>query len=67
MAKMKWYDWTGYWLLVIGGFAWLGLGVFKYNFVTALFGRFERVIYTVVGAAAIFATYTGLKLALEKK
>lgn len=45
-------------LVVIGGVNWGLIGLFDYNLVSALFGAdsiVTRVIYVVVGIAAIYA------------
>lgn len=43
-------------LTIIGGINWLLIGIFKFDFVAALFGEmsvFSRVVYTLVGIAAL--------------
>ena len=47
-------------LLIIGGLNWGLVGLFQFNLVDALFGAGEpltRVIYIVVGIAAIWGIY----------
>jgi uncharacterized membrane protein YuzA (DUF378 family) len=47
-------------LLIIGGINWGLVGFFDYNLVDALFGKggaLARVIYALVGVAAIYVAY----------
>jgi len=47
-------------LLIIGGLNWGLVGLFDFNVVNFVFGHFpvvERLIYDVVGLAAIYAIY----------
>jgi uncharacterized protein len=48
-------------LLIIGGLNWGLIGLFQFDLVAAIFGGqagfFSRVIYTIVGAAAVYTTY----------
>jgi len=43
-------------LLVIGGLNWGLVGLFDFNLVKAIFGEgaFARIIYTIVGLAAVY-------------
>jgi uncharacterized membrane protein YuzA (DUF378 family) len=48
-------------LLVIGGLNWALVGLFQWNLVEAALGAvpiFERLVYVVVGAAAVFLAAT---------
>jgi len=52
-------------LLIIGGLNWGLVGAFDYNLVDSLFGVesvLSRVIYSVVGLAALYCIYTVVKL-----
>ncbi|RXZ78645.1 DUF378 domain-containing protein [Paenibacillaceae bacterium] len=46
-------------LIIIGGLNWLSVGLFKYDVVSEIFGGTEeigsRIIYIVVGVAALYA------------
>lgn len=47
-------------LLIIGGLNWGLVGLFDFNLVTAVFGSIpvlEKVVYILVGVAAIFKAY----------
>jgi len=48
-------------LLIIGGLNWGLVGVFEFNLVAAIFGgsdaAFARIIYTLVGLAAVYGIY----------
>ena len=43
-------------LLIVGGINWLLVGIFSWNLVTWIFGVgvFARIIYVIVGLAAIW-------------
>lgn len=64
MAKMKWYDWAAYCLLVIGGINW-GLAIFGVNLVslTIPWVWLQKVIYGVVGASGLYGIFILGKLA----
>ncbi len=74
MTKMKWYDWLTYFLLILGGIN-LGLtGVFEFNLIeklisliiesyTVTFAYIKTAVYTIIGLAALYGIYTGIKLA----
>lgn len=49
-----------YVLAVIGALAWLLVGLFSFNPVTAIFGSgiVSRIIYSVVGVAGIWLLFT---------
>ena len=56
---MKGLDTLSKWLVVIGGLNWGLVGIFKYDLVAGLLGggdaasSIPRVVYTIVGIAAI--------------
>ena len=44
-------------LAVIGGFNWGSVGIFRYDFISGLFGTHStasRIIYTLIGLASIW-------------
>jgi uncharacterized membrane protein YuzA (DUF378 family) len=52
-------------LLIIGGFNWGLVGWLNYNLVDSLFGAgsvISRVIYAIVGMAALYCIYTMIKM-----
>lgn len=52
-------------LLIIGGFNWGLVGWLDYNLVDSLFGAgsvISRVIYAIVGMAALYGIYTMVKM-----
>lgn len=64
MKRLNWLDWTAFVLVIIGGLNWGLIGFFGYNLVTAIFGTalFSRIIFAVVGIAALYSVYTLTKL-----
>lgn len=61
---MRWnaIDWIAWALMVIGGLNWGFIGFFNYNLVDSLFGttQLSRVIYAIVGIAAVWQLISGL-------
>lgn len=53
-------DWIAWVLVLVGGLNWGLWGIFKWDLVAAVFGggdaalAFPRVIYTLVGVAALY-------------
>jgi len=65
MAKMKTLDWIAITLLIVGGINWGLVGLFDFNLVTFLFGKwdmFVKIIYTIVGLSGLYSIYTLSKL-----
>ncbi len=57
MAKLNILDWICMILVVIGGLNWLLIGIFDFNFVSAIFGAMfilSRIVYILVGVAALY-------------
>lgn len=55
-------------ITVIGGLNWLLVGLFKFNLVDKIFGEgsmLARVIYVIVGVAAVYTFSFGPKLRKE--
>lgn len=55
--RMNWFDYIVWILLIIGGLNWGLIGLFEYNLVDDIFGAAStasRVIYTIVGLAAVY-------------
>jgi uncharacterized membrane protein YuzA (DUF378 family) len=63
--KLNAIDWLAMVLVIIGGLNWGLVGAFKYNLVDTIFGEMSalsRIIYTLVGLAAVYLIYTAVKL-----
>jgi uncharacterized protein len=53
-------DWLAFVLVIVGGLNWGLVGLFNFNLVTFIFGSvpiLERLIYILVGIAAIYLAY----------
>jgi uncharacterized membrane protein YuzA (DUF378 family) len=64
MRDLNVLDWIVVILLIIGGLNWGLIGFFNYNLVDAIFGAglLSRIIYAVVGLAAIYMIYLSANL-----
>ena len=61
--KMNMLDKLAYTLLVIGGLNWALIGFFNYNLVNKVFSTdLARIIYSVVGVAALYGLFTIIKM-----
>lgn len=74
MIKLKNFnvvDWVASILVIIGGLNWGLVGFFKYDLVASVFGSgdpeasFPRVIFALVGLAALWMIYTMFKMGKE--
>lgn len=62
-------DWAAMVLMIIGGINWGLVGIFDFNLVSALFGTqtpLSRLVYAVVGIAALYGVYLLSKMAARK-
>jgi len=67
VMKMSAWDKLAYTLVVIGGLNWGLVGFFKYNLVDKVFSTgLARIIYAVVGLAALWMLYGILTMMSEK-
>ena len=56
-------------LMIIGGINWGLVGIFNFDLVAALFGTqtpLSRLVYAVVGLAALYGIYLLSKMAARK-
>lgn len=61
MHKNSVLDWIGYVLVIVGALNWGLVGAFNFNLVNAILGSLptvERVVYILVGIAAIYVAAT---------
>lgn len=68
--KLNTMDIIGYVLVVIGGLNWGLVGLFEYNLVDSIFGAgslMARVVYSLVGLAAVYMIFTFFKLSGKVK
>jgi uncharacterized protein len=57
MRKLTTLDWIALVLIIVGALNWGLIGIFAFDLVAAIFGAMSvlaRIIYTLVGAAAIY-------------
>jgi len=54
-------DWIAFVLVAVGALNWGLVGIFEWDLVAAIFGdmsALSRVIYTLVGVAAVYRIFT---------
>jgi uncharacterized membrane protein YuzA (DUF378 family) len=65
MTRLNTLDWIALILVIIGGLNWGLVGFFNWNLVHAIFGSvswLERLIYAIVGLAALYVAVISPKL-----
>lgn len=59
-------DWIAMILLIVGGINWGLVGLAQFDLVAALFGGqdalLSRIVYILVGLAALYSIYTAMKV-----
>lgn len=66
--KMNVFDKVAYTLLVIGGLNWALIGFFNYNLIGKVFSNdVARIIYSVVGVAALYGLYQIASMRSKRK
>jgi uncharacterized protein len=66
--KFNAIDWIALVLAIIGGLNWGLVGAFKFDLVATIFGdmsSLSRIVYVLVGLAAVYLIYTATKLVKE--
>ena len=66
--KINILDWVAIVLVIVGGLNWGLVGAFKFDLVATIFGdmsSLSRIVYVLVGLAAIYLIYTATKLVKE--
>ncbi|MES2674784.1 MAG: DUF378 domain-containing protein [Pseudomonadota bacterium] len=61
--------WIALILLIVGGVNWGLVGLFRFDFVAALFGEMtglSRIIYVLVGLAALYSIFTASRFSGKK-
>jgi uncharacterized membrane protein YuzA (DUF378 family) len=69
-SAMSAMDYLAMALLIIGGLNWGMVGLFNVDMVATLFGpgsALTRVVYVLVGIAALYSVYTTAKMASSKR
>lgn len=69
MKKLNAFDWTSLILLIVGGLNWGLVGLFKLDLINATLGDswLARIIYVLVGAAAVYAILMTGKMGKESQ
>jgi uncharacterized membrane protein YuzA (DUF378 family) len=65
MKKLSALDWVAMILVVIGGLNWGLVGAFNFDLVATIFGAMStlsRIVYILVGIAAIYVLLTASKM-----
>jgi uncharacterized protein len=68
-SAMSAIDYVAMALLIIGGLNWGMVGLFGVDVVASIFGSdtaITRLIYTVVGVAALYSIYLSAKMATKR-
>lgn len=66
--KLSILGWLAVVLVIVGGLNWGLVGVLNFDLVAAIFGvmsTLSKVVYTLVGLAALYMIYVAMKLAKE--
>lgn len=66
MNKLNVVDWLAIVLVIVGGLNWALVGLFGFDLVAAIFGEMSmlsRIVYVLVGVAAIYVVAVSGKLA----
>lgn len=69
-AKMSALDWIAMVLLIVGGLNWAMVGLFNVDVVASIFGiqsPGSRLVYVLVGLAALYSIYFSTRLATSTK
>lgn len=71
MKNLNFFDWASIVLLVVGGLNWGIIGLFNINVVGTIFGNdlglIPRIIYVLVGIAAIYLGLIATNLVKQEK
>lgn len=60
MQRLNVLDWVALVLVIIGALNWGSIGIFNFDFVSAIFGvmtTITRIIFTLVGLAGIYIIF----------
>ena len=66
--KINILDWVAIVLVIVGGLNWGLVGAFNFDLVASIFGVMSvlsRIVYALVGIAALYLIYTSTKLAKD--
>lgn len=63
--NLKTFDWIALILVIVGGLNWALVGLLRFDLVAFIFGdmsMLSRIVYTLVGAAAVYVIMILFKL-----
>ncbi|MDD3043030.1 MAG: DUF378 domain-containing protein [Methanosarcinaceae archaeon] len=64
MVEKNSLDWLALVLVIVGGLNWGLVGLFRFDLVAAIFGEMSalaRIVYSLVGLAALYMVYFATK------
>lgn len=67
--KMNWFDWLTFILVIVGALNWGLVGLLNLDLVSYVFGAMtltSKIIYTVIGASALYMTLGMIYVATQK-
>jgi len=65
IMNLKTFDWIALILVIVGGLNWALVGLLRFDLVAFIFGdmsMLSRIVYTLVGAAAVYVIMILFKL-----
>ncbi len=68
MNKLNAFDWLAVVLVIVGGLNWGLVGIFNFDLVATIFGdmsALSRIVYALVGLAAVYLAAISMKLAKQ--
>ena len=69
MKNLTAYEWLALILVIVGALNWGLIGIFRLDLVATIFGDmslFSRLIYSLVGVAAIFLAFISPRLSRKQ-
>jgi len=70
MKNLSTFDWLALILVIVGALNWGLVGLFRFDLVATIFGDmslFSRLVYSLVGVAAIFLAFMSPRLSHDHR